>query len=167
MVVRPLLVTLVLLLVVALSPPFCALWAEVPLVERTLRLDWVVVPVLPEVEREVVERRIWVPGAGVAEEELEVPLVERRTVVPVLLEVVAPDPVEVVPEERRTELEEPFEEELLLELEVPLPLLIWVDEEGVEAELLVELELPEELTVLEEEPLEERTVLVERLVFLF
>ena len=163
MVVRPRLVTLVLDLTEALLPEaFCALGVtDEPLVERTLRLDCVAVP-LPEEVPEVVERRICVPGVELEEEEEDVPLL-RRTVDPVLFERVAPDPVEVVPAERRTVVpvlpEEELPEELLL---VPLPLLICEDEEGEVVVDLVEDEVPEERTVEEERLVpEERTVLEE------
>lgn len=161
MVVRPLLVTLVFDLTEALlSEAFCALGVtDEPLVERTLRLDWVAVP-LEEVPL-VVERRICVPGVELEEEEEDVPLL-RRTVDPVLFERVAPDPVEVVPAERRTVVPELPEEELPEELLlVPLPLLICEDEEGEVVVDLVEDEVPEERTVLEELLPEERTVLEE------
>ena len=159
MVVRPRLVTLVFDLTEALLPEaFCALGVtDEPLVERTLRLDCVAVP-LPEEAPEVVERRICVPGVELEEEEEDVPLL-RRTVDPVLFERVAPDPVEVVPAERRTVVPELPEEELPEELLlVPLPLLIWEDEEGEEVVDLVEEDVPEERTVLEELLPEERTV---------
>jgi len=171
MVVRPLLVTLLFDLTDASSPPFWTFWA-VPLAERTLRLDWVAVPLVDEPE---VERRTWVPELWDEVEELveEEPL-ERRTVVPVLWDEVE-ELVEEVPVERRTwvpelwdEVEElveedplerrTWEEELLeeedelLEEPVPVVLLTCEEEEGVvEVDLEAEdEELPEERTVLEE-----------------